>query len=116
MTEVGHDVNNEPVRIGDIDSMGFKVGYIDEEGLAWQSRLERDCALGSSALHDADDRERVDPIVILDSIGVLDENKTAVLADYISGRAMRSLIKDASEREKSKHIERLFNYDEYWKK
>lgn len=42
---IGHDSAGFPIRLGEIDSDGRFVGYIDEEGLAWESRLERDSAV-----------------------------------------------------------------------
>jgi hypothetical protein len=37
----GIDGHGHPVRLGERDSAGYLVGYIDEHGLAWQSLNER---------------------------------------------------------------------------
>jgi hypothetical protein len=37
----GIDSGGQPVRLGERDSSGHLVGYIDEQGLAWESLTER---------------------------------------------------------------------------
>jgi hypothetical protein len=37
----GIDSRRQPVRLGERDTDGHVVGYIDEDGLAWQSLAER---------------------------------------------------------------------------
>lgn len=41
----GIDIDGNPVSLGDKDTKGNFVGYIDEHGLAWESILERDIAM-----------------------------------------------------------------------
>jgi hypothetical protein len=40
----GYDIDGTPVVLGDTDSSGRPVGYIDLEGTAWESLQERDIA------------------------------------------------------------------------
>jgi hypothetical protein len=37
----GRDGSGEPVRLGERDAGRHVVGYIDPDGLAWESRIER---------------------------------------------------------------------------
>lgn len=39
--------------LGDEDCQGYPIGYIDPEGLGWQSLKERDVALASSEYEEA---------------------------------------------------------------
>lgn len=39
--------------LGTYDCAGIFVGYIDEEGLAWESCRERDCSITAGRYHDA---------------------------------------------------------------
>jgi hypothetical protein len=60
---VGVDSSREPVRLGERDSSGHLVGYIDEHGLAWESLIERIVAVHGQRLAEAmalpyDDRRR----------------------------------------------------------
>lgn len=48
----GYDAEGEPVQLGDIDGLGYYVGWIDEDGLAWESRCEREITLSSGAFRD----------------------------------------------------------------
>lgn len=43
--ENGVDVDGVPRELGDTDSMGTFVGYIDEGGCCWESHRERDEAI-----------------------------------------------------------------------
>jgi hypothetical protein len=49
----GIDSRRQPVRLGERDSDGHVVGYIDEDGLAWQSLAERIVARRGGRLFDA---------------------------------------------------------------
>lgn len=40
----GYDIDGTPISLGEIDSSGSEVGYIDLEGTAWESLEERDIA------------------------------------------------------------------------
>lgn len=40
----GHDAYGQPCEIGDLDSDGETVGFIDETGLAWASESEANIA------------------------------------------------------------------------
>jgi hypothetical protein len=46
----GVDSSRQPVRLGERDSSGHLVGYIDEHGLAWQSLIERIVAVQGQRL------------------------------------------------------------------
>ena len=49
----GVDLSGEPVRLGERDSDGYLVGYIDDEGGAWESLRERLVATAAGRLVDA---------------------------------------------------------------
>ena len=49
----GVDLQGEPVRLGEDDSGGYLVGYVDEAGLAWESLRERLVARAVGRLVDA---------------------------------------------------------------
>jgi hypothetical protein len=49
----GVDGSGEPVRLGERDSGGHIVGYIDEQGLAWESLRERILAVSGARLAEA---------------------------------------------------------------
>ena len=49
----GVDSSGEPVRLGERDSGGHIVGYIDEQGLAWESLRERILAISGARLAEA---------------------------------------------------------------
>jgi hypothetical protein len=49
----GTDINGMPVRLGDTDCDGVAVGYIDDGGTCWESRTERDMAIGAGRSLDA---------------------------------------------------------------
>jgi hypothetical protein len=49
----GHDSHGNPVKLGDRDTGGYFVGYIDTDGLAWENLRERDCAIASGRFYDA---------------------------------------------------------------
>jgi hypothetical protein len=49
----GVDSSGEPVRLGERDSGGHIVGYIDEQGLAWESLRERIVAVSGTRLAEA---------------------------------------------------------------
>jgi hypothetical protein len=51
--EAGVDSQGEPVRLGERDSSGHLVGYIDHQGLAWESLIERTVAVHGQQLADA---------------------------------------------------------------
>ena len=44
---LGTDGEGRTVAIGSTDRHGYRVGFIDRDGLAWQSRAERDGAVAS---------------------------------------------------------------------
>lgn len=50
---VGVDSHRWPVRLGELDSQGYLVGYIDEDGLAWESLRERIIAVHGQRLAEA---------------------------------------------------------------
>jgi hypothetical protein len=49
----GVDSSGEPARLGERDSSGHLVGYIDADGLAWQSLGERIVAVEGQRLAEA---------------------------------------------------------------
>jgi hypothetical protein len=49
----GIDGSGQPVRLGERDSTGHLVGYIDGQRLAWESLAERIVAIRGSRLVDA---------------------------------------------------------------
>ena len=49
----GVDSSGEPARLGERDSSGHLVGYIDADGLAWQSLTERIVAVEGQRLAEA---------------------------------------------------------------
>ncbi len=49
----GVDLSGEPVRLGERDSDGYLVGYVDDEGGAWESLGERLVATAAGRLVDA---------------------------------------------------------------
>jgi hypothetical protein len=49
----GVDASGQPVRLGERDSVGHLVGYIDEQGLAWESLTERIVAVKGNRLAEA---------------------------------------------------------------
>jgi hypothetical protein len=49
----GIDSHGQPVRLGERDSSGHLVGYVDEQGLAWESLGERIVAVYGHRLADA---------------------------------------------------------------
>jgi hypothetical protein len=49
----GIDSGGEPVRLGERDSTGHLVGYVDQHGLAWESLTERIVAVHGHRLADA---------------------------------------------------------------
>ena len=49
----GLDTHGQPVRLGERDSDGYLVGYIDEHGLAWESLTEKLAATHGPRLAEA---------------------------------------------------------------
>jgi hypothetical protein len=49
----GVDASGQPVRLGERGSAGHLVGYIDEQGLAWESLTERIVAVKGNRLAEA---------------------------------------------------------------
>jgi hypothetical protein len=49
----GVDSSGQPVRLGERDATGHIVGYIDEQGLAWESITERIVAVQGNRLVEA---------------------------------------------------------------
>ena len=47
------DGSGQPVRLGERDSSGHLVGYIDEQGVAWESLTERIVAIDGQRLAEA---------------------------------------------------------------
>lgn len=51
--ESGWDLYGNQVELGDTDSDGHFVGYIDDQGVSWESKCERDCAIVAGQFFDA---------------------------------------------------------------
>ena len=49
----GRDGSGEPLRLGERDSSGHIVGYVDEQGMAWESLRERILAVSGTRLAEA---------------------------------------------------------------
>lgn len=49
----GFDVDGQPRSVGDRDSMGYIVGFIDDHGNCWETLGERDRACSAGRYHDA---------------------------------------------------------------
>jgi hypothetical protein len=49
----GVDSNGQPVRLGEFDSLGHIVGYIDEDGSCWESLRERDTSTTAGRYEEA---------------------------------------------------------------
>ena len=49
----GLDVSGVPRKLGDLDDMGVLIGYIDHDGLCWESSEERDTAVVSARYSEA---------------------------------------------------------------
>jgi hypothetical protein len=89
----GLDSHGNFVRVGDVDTDGFLVGYIDDEGLSWESRQDRDAAVGGGTIHDSSQRDRTNLDAILDEAGVLPENRYAAVKEFVEGEAMNDIIR-----------------------
>ena len=50
----GRDGYGKAVSIGGTDTDGHPVGYIDSDGLSWESRRERDAAIAFGRFDEAD--------------------------------------------------------------
>jgi hypothetical protein len=53
MRTTGHDGMGRPVKLGDLDSDGTPVGFIDDGGLSWESEDERHAAVGAGVIEQA---------------------------------------------------------------
>ena len=51
--QIGHDGKGAAVALGEIDSYGTFVGYIDADSVCWESRQERDLEIGACKLAEA---------------------------------------------------------------
>lgn len=94
----GQDADGMPVKVGEYDTSGFLVGYIDEGGLSWESREERDLAVGAGRIFDEffGAKGLSMPTASIDEIlanaGVLEEHRYAACKEYIEGQMLRALI------------------------
>lgn len=85
----GIDINGNVARLGEFDSNGVFIGYIDSKGNCWESRRERDEAIGASRAMEAFvEWNRFggfgplpDFIAIFKANDVLEENYMYVIAD-----------------------------------
>ena len=51
--KTGQDLAGNPVKIGDTDTDGTRVGFFQNDGTAWESRQERDGAIASGRFTEA---------------------------------------------------------------
>lgn len=86
--EAGVDVNGEPARLGEFDSTGHIVGYIDDKGNCWESLKERDCSMSAGRYLDEMSNYRAgrrvsepDPQVISGSICINPEHVEAAVQE-----------------------------------
>ena len=92
--KTGIDTSGNPVALGDIDSDGVFVGYIGIDGCVFESRVERDRAIGAGRLNDAfieaskTGATPPNPIDVLLGAGVLPQNFGEALDEYRSQRQM----------------------------
>lgn len=91
----GHDSHGNLVTLGGVDTDGQPVGYIDAEGLAWESRAERDAAVGAGRLLEAMREQPIglDVIGVLDTGDVLPEHRQGALVEAIEQHAMMGLLR-----------------------
>ncbi len=88
--QAGLDSNGQPVKLGERDSEGYFVGWIDENGLAWESRRFRDEAVGCGRLLDAFIAwnstgglgKRPDPVAIFREHNVLEKHWRGTIRDF----------------------------------
>lgn len=106
----GYDAAGKSVELGDTDSMGLRVGYIDDNGLAWQSRLERDMAIGADAIKASTLLERMDAIDILDKHDIMPKHREAALATYIEHEAVREITENKLAEKRKQDIDDYFTY------
>lgn len=99
--EWGLDTSGVPRELGDIDSDGYFVGYIDEEGTTWQDRKERDVAVGSGRCNDAFCAwnrtggflgTEPDYMGIIRAHGVLPQHEDEAYREFIELRQMVELV------------------------
>jgi len=79
----GIDDHGQPVRLGEHDSRGHLVGYIDEKGLAWQSLTERLIAGYGHRLATAMAEPQADPRRDIEMDAVLDDVPDDLLVDVL---------------------------------
>jgi len=79
----GVDSHGQPVRLGERDSAGHLVGYIDQDGLAWESLGERIVAVRGQRLAEA--------IALLD-----DDPRRDELMDQVLSEVPDDLIADVA--------------------
>lgn len=96
----GRDSHGMPVSLGEEDTDGFVVGYIDHEGLAWESREERDRAVGAARIEEeyfnvakAGKLPSQTLEDVLDAALVLKENRYAACKEYIDHMVLSTLVK-----------------------
>lgn len=104
--KAGVDVNGQPVRLGEFDSMGHIVGYIDEDGNCWESIIERDRVKSASRFHDAmcsykrGECEKPDPLKVAEEVCLDESNIEAALEEIEDDakfvRAFRAMNKARS--------------------
>ena len=92
--KTGIDTSGNPVALGDIDSDGYFVGHITIDGCVFESRIERDRAIGAGRLNDAviaaekNGTTPPTPLDVLLAAGVDPSNIGEALAEYRSQRRM----------------------------
>jgi hypothetical protein len=104
----GHDSHMMPVKLGELDTDGVYVGYIDEEGLSWESREERDAAVGAGRISDLlnvrskvsllDSLQAKNLDKLLDDAGVLEENRYLACKEYINEVIIRRHLQQLNKK------------------
>ena len=101
----GHDSHMMPVKLGEKDTDGHVVGYIDEEGLSWESREERDAAVGAGRIADEfypktpatlfSLKKSIDDV--LNDAEVLKENRYLACKEFIDQLIIRNFMRNTAE-------------------
>jgi hypothetical protein len=90
----GIDGRGQPVRLGERDAGGHLVGYIDEQGLAWESLGEQIVAVHGGRIAEAVALPYDDPRRDRLIDGVLDDLPDELIADVAQEAASRLQLKD----------------------
>jgi len=102
--QTGTDCHGRPARLGERDSDGVFVGYIEADGDCYEGRFERDVVRGAAACEDAFWRynlaggvlgEPPDYRAIVIASGALEENVDEALADFEFWQRLKSVAQSS---------------------